>query len=131
MALTDTSLLNVLTGKMAYLSQRQAVLAQNVANANTPGFIAKDLAPFTFTDALKQASSGMKVTNPNHILPSSMAGVNADSKKAQSFETLPDGNSVDLEQQMMKVSQTATDYQSVMAIYKKFMGLFSVVIGKA
>ena len=130
MALTDSGLLRLMTEKMAYLGQRQAVLAQNVANANTPGFKAKDLAPFSFNDALKEASAGMRVTDPRHIVPASMAGVNATTKKAHSFETVPSGNSVELEQQMMQVSETAVDYQAVTSVYHKIMGLFKTAIGK-
>ena len=130
MSLTDTPLLHLMTGKMAYLSQRQAVLAENVANANTPHYVAKDLAPFTFNDALRVAGADMKVTDPRHIIPASMAGVNAATQKAKGFETLPSGNSVDLEQQMMEVSKTTSDYQTVLAIYRKFMGLFKTAVGK-
>ena len=130
MALTDSGLLRLMTEKMAYLGQRQAVLAQNVANANTPGYKAKDLAPFSFNDALKETSAGMVVTDPRHIVPASMAGVNAATKKVRSFETVPSGNSVELEQQMMQVSETAVDYQAVTSVYHKIMGLFKTAIGK-
>lgn len=130
MSFTDTGLVRLLSQKMAYLGQRQAVLSQNVANANTPGYEARDLVPFTFESALHDAQDGMKITQPNHILPASMAGSNAMSKKSRSFETVPSGNSVDLEQQMMNVSQTAIDYQAVTGIYHKFMGLFKSALGK-
>jgi flagellar basal-body rod protein FlgB len=130
MTLTDTGLIRLMTEKMSYLGQRQSVLAQNVANANTPGYTAKDLTPFSFNDALKEASGGMTVTDPRHIVPASMAGVNASTKKAHSFETVPSGNSVELEQQMMKVSTTSIDYQESAAIYRKILGLFRTAIGK-
>src|ERR1700722_5472657 len=107
---SNTGLMGLLAQKMAYLNQRQAVLAENVANSDTPGYKARDLTPFTFGDALKQASIGMKVTDPHHITPASMSGVNAKTIKTESTETLPNGNSVDLEQQMMEVSKTAVDY---------------------
>jgi len=129
MALTDSGLIRLMTDKMSYLGQRQAVLAQNVANANTPGFKAKDLTPFSFGDALKEAE-GMKITNPRHIIPASMAGINASTKKARSFETVPSGNSVELEQQMMEVSKTAVDFQAAAGIYHKIMGMFRTAIGK-
>lgn len=102
--------------RMAYLNQRQAVLAENVANADTPGYKARDLAPLTFDNALKQASVGMTVTDPKHIVPASMSGVNAKTINQESSEVLPSGNSVDVEQQMMEVSKTAVDYQGLTAI---------------
>lgn len=130
MALFDSGLMRLVTDKMSYLGQRQAVLAQNVANVNTPGYKAKDLTPFTFSDALKESSGAMRVTDVNHMLPASMDGVNASAKKARTFETVPSGNSVEIEQQMMAVSQTAIDYQAVAGIYHKMMGLFRTAIGK-
>jgi len=118
----------LLTQKIAYLNQRQAVLAENVANADTPGYKAHDLTPFTFDDALKQTSVGMTITDPRHIIPASMAGVNGQSTKVKTLETLPDGNSVDLESEMMKVGETAVDYQAITSIYKKVSGWFNIAL---
>src|SRR5271170_1031232 len=98
MGMSGDSLMRLLTQKMSYLNQRSSVLAENVANANTPGYKAKDLAPFTFNDAMNQLNVGMAVDDPKHIVPPDMAGVNSKTVKAKSYETLPDGNSVDLEQ---------------------------------
>ncbi|MDX2028904.1 MAG: flagellar basal body rod protein FlgB [Alphaproteobacteria bacterium] len=124
----NSSLTDLLVRRMAYLNQRQAVLAENVANASTPKYKARDLAPFTFGDAMKQAGVGMSVTNAHHIIPASMAGVNAKTVKAETFETLPSGNSVDVEQQMMEVSRTAIDYQKIASIYKKIGGLLKIAL---
>jgi flagellar basal-body rod protein FlgB len=118
----------LLVQRMAYLNQRQAILAENVANTDTPGYKARDLAPFTFGDALKQASIGMAVTDPHHILPASMAGVNTKTIKSDSIETLPNGNNVDMEQQMMEVSKTAVDYQGITSIYRSIGELFNLAI---
>ena len=64
MSLTDSGILSLMSQKLSYIGQRQTVLSQNVANANTPGYKAKDLTPFTtFADTLKSASSGMSVTD--------------------------------------------------------------------
>ena len=127
----DTSnpgLMDLLARRMAYLNQRQAVLAENVANVDTPKYKARDLAPFTFGDALKQANVGMSVTDPRHIVPASMAGVNGKTIDAPTIETLPSGNSVDIEQQMMEVSKTSVDYQTTTSIYKKIGGLFKIAL---
>lgn len=130
MPINDTGILRVMSEKMSYLGQKQAVLAQNVANASTPGYQAKELAPFSFADAMKDAGSGLHVTDANHIVPASMAGVNAGAKKMRSFETVPSGNSVDLEQQMMEVSKTTIDYQASASIYHKFVALWRMAAGK-
>ena len=130
MSLMDGGILSIMSQKMSYLGQKQAVLAQNVANANTPGYKAKELTEFgTFAEAMKSASSGMAVTSDKHIVPASMAGANAVTKKMKPFEILPTGNSVDLEQQMMEVSKTTVEYQADASIYQKFMALLKMAVG--
>lgn len=123
-----SGLMSLLVQKMAYLNQRQAVLSQNVANSSTPNYKARDLTPFTFGDALKQANVGMATTNPNHIVPASMAGVNAKSVRAKTYETTLSGNSVDMAGQMMEVSKTAIEYKEMTSIYKKITALFKIAL---
>jgi len=131
MSMMDGGIIDVMKNKLSYLGQQQAVLAQNVANANTPGYKAKELVPFkSFADEMKSASGGMVVTDAKHIVPASMAGVNAATKNTKSFEVVPTGNSVDLEQQMMNVSKTAIEYQADTSIMHKFMSFFRLAIGK-
>ena len=131
MALTDGGIMTLMKDKLSYLGQRQAVLAQNVANANTPGYKAKELSAFkTFSEEMQAASSSMQVTNEKHITPAGMAGANAMTKKMRSFEVLPTGNSVDLEQQMMEVTATNVEYQADTSILHKFMGMLKLAIGR-
>ncbi len=131
MSMTDGGVMGLLSGKMSYLGQKLAVHAQNVANADTPDYKAKALKEFApFSQVLKETSTGMKVTDSKHIVPASMAGANAGTKRAHNYETVPSGNSVDLEQQMMDVSSTTLDYQATVSIYHKFSSLIRVAIGK-
>ena len=130
MSLSDSGILRLMSEKMSYLGQKQTVLAQNVANANTPNYKAREIEGFTFASALKEAGGGMKVTSTQHIVPASMAGANAGTQKMRSFETVPSGNSVDMEQQMMEVSKTAVDYQASASIYQKFMSLLRLAVGR-
>jgi flagellar basal-body rod protein FlgB len=128
MSYSVTGLFDLLTDKMSYLNQKQAVLAENVANVDTPKYKQLELKPYTFGDALKQASVGMAVTDSRHIVPASMAGTNAKTIKSKNTEELPSGNTVDIEQQMMEVSKTSMDYQQATALYHKWVGLFKIAI---
>ncbi len=129
MEASNSGLLSLLTSKMAYLRQQQAVEAENIANSSTVGYKARELKPFTFGDALKQASGpGMAVTNSRHILPASMAGVNAATVKVKDYATSTSGNSVDVEQEMMKVSKTGVEYQLMTGLYRKIQGLFRIAL---
>jgi flagellar basal-body rod protein FlgB len=123
-----SGLFDLFTQKMSYLNQKQAVLAENVANADTPGYKQLDVKPFSFGDALRQADIGMTVTDPRHIVPASMAGVNAKTFRSKDTETLASGNSVDLEGQMMEISKNTGDYQSVTSLYHKWAGLIKIAI---
>jgi len=125
---SSSGLIEILRQKMSYLNQRQAVLAQNVANADTPGYKSRDLAPFTFGDALKQANMNIATTDSRHIIPASMAGVNAKTVKTKGYETVPSGNTVDVEGQMMEVSKTAIEYKEITSLYRKMTGLLKIAL---
>ena len=128
MSSSVSGIFDLLTRKMSYLNQKQAVLAENVANASTPGYKQLELKPFNFSDALKQAGAGMATTNARHIIPASMAGANAQTVKSKDTEELPSGNTVDMENQMMEVSKTSMDYQTMTSVYRKMTSLFRIAI---
>lgn len=123
-----SGIFDVLAQKMSYLSQKQALLAENVANVDTPGYKQLELKPFSFGEAMKQASGTMVTTDPRHIVPASMAGTNAQSVKSKDTDVLPSGNTVDVEQQMAEVSKTSVDYQTMTSIYHKMTSLFKIAI---
>ena len=128
MGANDSGLIALLTQKMSYLNQKQAVLAENVANVDTPGYKQLQIAPFSVGDAMRQANIGMQVTDPRHIVPASMAGVNAKTSVSKDTEVSASGNSVDMEHQMMEISKTSIDYQTVTSLYHKMTGLFKIAI---
>src|SRR6185436_13414006 len=79
-SISDMPLLAMLKERMSWLSARQNVLAQNVANVDTPGYTARDLKPINFDDILQgsttpsQFAGGMNVTNARHISLTSSRG---------------------------------------------------------
>jgi len=128
MSSSISGLFDLLTKKMSYLNQKQAVIAENVANVDTPGYKQLALKQFTFGDTLKQVGASMSVTNTRHIIPASMAGTNAQTFESKDTDVMPSGNTVDIEQQMAEVSKTSIDYQTMTAIYKKMTGLFKIAV---
>ena len=116
-----------LQNKMSYLSQRQGQLADNIANADTPGYMAKDLAPFkSHLSSTTQLTP--TVTNPGHIGLNNGGYKSKTDKKA--YETTQDGNSVTLEDQMNKVGQTVADYNATAGLYQKQLAMMQTAIGK-
>lgn len=132
MTSVTNNVFDLLSMRMDYLKQRQSVVAQNVANADTPGYGAHDLVKFT--DALKGTSvsrAEMAVTNASHLTPTGRKmGSFGDDARTTSYETLPTGNNVVLEEQMMKVSEINADYQLASNLYKRSMGMMKIALGR-
>ena len=53
-----------------------------------------------------------------------------DGTGAPRFETTPNGNAVNLEDEMLKVAQNQSDYQLAASLYSKGLGLMKIAIGK-
>ena len=127
----DLPLFTLLKGRLGHLSQRQRVIGQNVANADTPGYAARDIKGFTFSDALKakQGPGGVSTvrTSAMHLQgsapkPNGPAAVWS-SKQTPDSETTLDGNSVVLEEQMIKMAESRADYDAAVSFYQKSMTL--------
>lgn len=132
MATGDLNLFAMLRSKMHWHQTRQRVLAENVANADTPSYRAKDLADFSFKRNLKMASSSglsTAMTHSNHLQGKSSVVRDAfGAKKVDGFEITPEGNAVVLEEQMMKVTANQMDFQAASTLYSKGMGLIKTAI---
>ena len=121
--MSDVFLYKLASQRVGYLSTRQSLIAGNVANANTPGFRAQDLKPFSAT--LQETALTMTVTNPMHLTPSAQG---PDTPRAVNEDT-PDGtvsgNSVDIESEMVKLGETSRDYTEATGIQKAFHQMFT------
>ena len=129
--LSSISLFQQLAEKMRWHQARQGVLAQNIANADTPGYMEQDLNPLTFDDAVKSvATVTVATTSPNHILVSSDDATGNYGSNSKAFEITPSGNGVTLEDEMMKVSGNDMDYQTVTALYTRSMAILRTALGR-
>ena len=129
MDLANIPLFAMLRGRLGYLSERQRVISENVANSDTAGFAPRDLKPFTF-EAQVQASRGASmqaVTQPGHMVAPSarrlQAAAGAKSVRTPGSETTLDGNSVVLEEEMMKMTDARMNYDAAIGFYQKSLGL--------
>ena len=113
--------------RMAWLSQRQDVLAQNVANANTPGYQAKDISPFQgILD--RQNRLAMAGSEPTHL---TAAASPISTQTSHTRERSPDGNAVALETELSKVADTASSQELVSNLYRKYNSLFRIALGRS
>lgn len=132
MGISDINVFQALKTKMQWHQERQRVLSENVANADTPGYVGRDLKAPTFRESMGAGSVRpvvQEVTEPGHMRASSKTSF-GDGKKVGSFEITPDDNSVVLEEQMMKVTANQMDYQTATTLYSRGLGLIKTAIGK-
>ena len=87
---------------MTWLAERQAVTASNIANANTPGYRAQGMSPFS--SYLEGPSVDLAMTSPIHLsLPADEAR-NAMAEPGQTWASSHSGNNVSIEQELMTAS---------------------------
>jgi flagellar basal-body rod protein FlgB len=131
MDLHDLPLLSMLRERMTWLNQRQDLLSQNVANADTPRYVARDLKPQDFDQLMGGPGAGtaMVTTNARHMAlsPSRMGKFEDHETPDQEFS--PNGNAVSLEVEMVKVSDTQAQFQAAANLYAKAMTLMRTAIG--
>lgn len=123
--------------KMNWLAARQNILAQNVANSNTPSYLPREIEDFDFKGFLSEAKQGatpkvqMYVTNPMHLKGNE---ARIDSKYdvytiKPNYETSLDGNGVIVEEEMAKMDETRSNYDLVASIYQKNISLINTALG--
>jgi flagellar basal-body rod protein FlgB len=121
--------MHAMAEKMRWLEARQKVLAQNIANADTPNYKPMDLKAFDFKNLLKSSTSahavGLGATNPGHV-SSGTSGTDADiaeKRQKKVYETAPAGNAVILEEQLLKMNETMMDHRMISTLYQKNIDL--------
>jgi flagellar basal-body rod protein FlgB len=137
MAITDIPILSMLRTRLEWAQQRQRVLAENVANADTPRYRARDLAPLKF-EAPGEAGSAsasastvaLATTEPGHIGGLDLSRSQFRSEAKDHYEVRPEGNAVDIEEEMMKVAANQMDYQAATAVYTHSLDLIKTALGK-
>jgi flagellar basal-body rod protein FlgB len=130
-------LFSVMKSKLGYSSARQSVLAQNVANADTPGYSAKDVKAPDFKNLAQSMQSGtsqnlaMQVTSAGHITGKSSGAMTMKTEnRASTYEHNPNGNNVVIEEEMMRISENQAEYQKVLSLYRKTVDMFKIAIGR-
>jgi flagellar basal-body rod protein FlgB len=132
MPISDMPIFSMLRTRMHWHQERQRLLAENIANADTAKFAPRDLAPLQLDRTRPQvAALTLARTSPAHVAPS--AGEGSSQFKLDrrlEFEARPSGNAVNLEDEMLKVASNAMDYQAATALYTRGLGLIKSALGK-
>jgi flagellar basal-body rod protein FlgB len=135
MAITDIPILSMLRTRLQWAQERQRVLAENVANADTPSYHSRDLAPLKFAAptavaAMPLSTVSLARTENGHIAGIGQSDSPFRAKSEGNYEVRPTGNAVNLEQEMIKVAANQMDFQAATALYARSLSLIKTALGK-
>ena len=115
-----------LTGKMDYLIARQNIVSANIANASTPNYLANDIEY-----SAKPRSTGsmmpMRATNSKHLRPTGMAASKFRRTQDKTF-IRNDGNSVRVDEQMLKMAEIQQEYTMATRLFTKHMAMQKMAV---
>lgn len=134
MDLASIPFFQIIQSRMKFLEARQQAIAENIANADTPAYKARDVSESEFARLIEHGaggqrppSGGLRTTHARHIAPLADAGpfkfVDAPDR-----ETAPSGNTVVLEDQMFKMSDTQMTHQAAVNLYRKGVELLRLAV---
>lgn len=133
-------LFKAMADKMRQLTAKQQVVAQNIANADTPGYRARELVERDFSDVLAKVEGGAgapRVAKPHIEASSTLAALGSRAAKhldsevqKDVFETKPNGNTVVLEEQLLQLADVQTEYTALTNLYRKQNNLLKVALGR-
>ena len=133
MDLFQLKLFQRMSERMGWLGARQEVLAQNIANSDTPHFVPHDMKALKFVDHLTEVTPvTQERTDPMHMSGTATAAASIDDQKSKKqYETAPVGNSVVLEEQMVKLADAQHNYQLMTNLYRKHVDLLKMALGRS
>lgn len=126
--------------KMNWLDQNQQVIAQNVANSDTPGFRPRTLKAVNFESYLGASLSrdkglpqlGIETTDGQHMglggVPAKGDAPSRLTKQKAIYEASPDDNGVVLEEQLFKANENSMQYQIATNLYRRNAGMIRAVL---
>lgn len=132
MDLTNIPIFKMVVGRMGWLAKRQEVLAQNIANSDTPGYVPKDLKKQDFGKFLRprEPQARMVQTSGSHMQPTQQPSRIRHETDRSTYEIAPTGNAVIVEEQLMKVADTQGAYRLATNLYAKHVSLLKQAIGR-
>lgn len=105
-----------------WAATRQAVIAGNIANADTPGFRARDIEDFSFKDEVNRLQ--LAVTRPDHMALSDVELRASDVDETGTWDVAHSANTVSIDEQLMKANETSREHQlstSVMGAFHRML----------
>lgn len=128
MSPADIPLLAMVREALNYHSSRQRVIADNVANANTPGFTPGDIPLSAFERVLegtqpRPAAVGLQRTREDHLAGAPVQSRRYDVQASPDSETTVNGNSVVLEEQIVAAADNRMRFESALSLYQRSLNM--------
>lgn len=133
MSISDIPILSMLRSRLEWAQQRQQVLSQNVANSDTPNYRPRDLAPLKFEERQVEPTAPqvtLAQTEATHFPGVGLSTSPFRTNRSDDFETQPSGNSVNMEEEMIKVAANQMDYAAATTLYTHSLNLLKTSVGK-
>ena len=128
MMLQDISIFGLASTRMEWLTLRQQTVAQNVANADTPGYKAREISSFGDVLSGEMRATGLEATDPRHLGASS-SGIAPDVfDDPTSVDEKMNGNTVSVEREAIKADAIASDFSMAINLYRKSNELLTLAI---
>lgn len=124
--MTDIAILRMAQALARHAAGRHELVSKNVANADTPGFRARDLEPM---DLDPGGRTPMRATRPAHLGASGEARFRAVHATAPGAAS-PNGNNVSVEDQVARATAALGTHDRAMAVYQKTLDIVRLGLGR-
>jgi flagellar basal-body rod protein FlgB len=139
MTTENISLFKAISAKMDYLNQRQKVISQNIANADTPNYRPLDVKDADFRktlgsilqeDSKSVTPVSLETTNALHMPPANEPPKGQEGKQKKVYEVAPVGNAIIMEEQLLSSNKTMADYSLMTSLYQKNISMIKMALGR-
>ncbi|MCA0994802.1 flagellar basal body rod protein FlgB [Alloyangia pacifica] len=129
MKLGGMSFFQLASDRMTWLGARQTVISENIANADTPNYKAREVNDFAEALEGQRSFNGLSTTDSQHIRNTTTApdGVRIE-RDETAWEGSLDGNTVSVEQQTIKAAEVAGNYRLAAELYRKGNSLLTIAV---
>lgn len=127
--LQNLTLLEMASALARHSSARHAVIAENIAHADTPGYRARDVAEFTTAVNETLTEAGFRQTREGHLAPDGTPLGDGPRIVEMASPPKPNGNSVSLEEQIQMSVLTQGRHRLAMTVYDKVLDILRVGLG--
>jgi flagellar basal-body rod protein FlgB len=120
----NLSVFKTASAMAGHAAQSQALISQNVANADTPGYVGKQMPPFASLYSASDAAGSQRATRAGHLNGSAVGGEMSpvDMRGGDN----PNDNTISLENEMLKAAQANSHHDRALAIYKSALDVLRV-----